>query len=85
MRRDTVETLTSTLVERVQALVKTDEPVHWGHPLLLTTPTSMALNHLAIHQAATEKALLEIAVEVERMAYEIQKLTAQSEAALASA
>ena len=79
-----METLTSTLVERVQALVKTDEPVQWGHPLLSTTPTSLAINHLAMHQAATEKALLEVALAVERMAYEIQKLTAQSEVALAS-
>lgn len=80
-----METLTSTLVERVQALVKTDEPVQWGHPLLSTTPTPMAIGHLAVHQAATEKALLEIALEVERMGSEIQKLTAQSEVVLASA
>jgi hypothetical protein len=71
-----VETLTSTLVERVQALVKPDEAIQWGHPLLSTTPTSMAINHLAIHQAATEKALLELTLEVQRMAYEIQRLTA---------
>jgi hypothetical protein len=74
-----LETLTSALVERVQALVKTDEPVRWGSPLLSTTPTSMAIHHLAVHQAAGEKALLEIALEVQRLAYEIQKLTAQSD------
>ena len=80
-----METLTSTLVERVQALVKTDEPVQWGHPLLSTTPTPMAINHLAVHLAAAEQALLEIALEVERMASDIQQLTARSEVALTSA
>jgi hypothetical protein len=74
-----LETLTGTLVERVQAFVKTDEPVQWGSPLLSTTPTSMAIHHLAVHLAAAEKALLEIALEVQRMAHEIQKLTGQSD------
>jgi hypothetical protein len=72
-----VETLTSTLVERVQDLVKTDDAPQWGSPLLSTTPNSMAIHHLAVHQAAAEKALVELALEVQRMADEIQKLTAQ--------
>jgi len=67
-----VETLTDTLIERVDKLVPArNAPPEWGNPLLSTTPTSRAVRALAVRTEALEKAVREIALEV-------QKLSAQS-------
>ena len=67
-----METLTDTLMERVDNLVHArDVPPEWGNPLLSTTPTSLAVRELAVRTEALESAVREIALEV-------QKLSAQS-------
>ena len=67
-----METLTDTLIERVDKLVPArNAPPEWGNPLLSTTPTSLAVRELAVRTEALEKAVREIALEV-------QKLSAQS-------
>ena len=67
-----METLTDTLMVRVDNLVRVcDAPPEWGSPLLSTTPTSLAIRELAARTEALEKAVREIALEV-------QKLSAQS-------
>ena len=77
-----MQTLTSTLVERVQAFVQNDDdPIEWGSPLLSTTPTPVAIRQLAVQLAGAEKALREIALEVEEMRQEVQHLSAQVTAA----
>lgn len=80
-----METLTSPLVERVQAFVQgNDAPVEWGSPLLATTPAApLAVRLLAAQLAGAEKALRESALEVQRMALEVQELEAQVAAATA--
>jgi len=66
------ETLTETLSDRVDKLVHPrDAPPEWGNPLLSTTPNSLAVAALAARTEALEKAVREIALEV-------QKLSAQS-------
>ena len=66
------ETLTETLSERVDKLVHSREsPPEWGNPLLSTTPSSLAVAALAVRTEALEKAVRELALEV-------QKLSAQS-------
>jgi hypothetical protein len=73
-----VEILTSTLVERVQAFVQNGgEPIEWGSPLLSTTPKPVAVHHLAVQLAAAEKALVDIALDVQALAVQVQKLAAQ--------
>ena len=68
-----METLTDTLIERVNKLVPArDAPPEWGNPLLSTTPTSLAVRDLAVRTEALEIALREIALEV-------QKLSAQND------
>ena len=60
-----------TLVERVDRLVQAGKaPLEWGSPLLLTTPTSLAVRNLAAQVEALENAVREIA-------FEVQKLSAQ--------
>ena len=60
-----MESLSSTLVERVQAFVQPDRsPVEWGSPLLSTTPTPIAIQQLATQLAALQEAMHEIALEV---------------------
>jgi hypothetical protein len=77
-----VEILTSTLVERVQAFVQNgDEPIEWGSPLLSTTPPSAALHQLEVQLAAAEKALVDIVLDVQALAVQVQKLAAQIAAA----
>lgn len=73
-----MELLNNTLVERVQAFVPNrDEPVEWGSPLLSTTPTPAAAHRLGAQLAAAEKALVEIALDVQALALQVQKLAAQ--------
>lgn len=62
------QTLTETLTERVDKLVHThDAPPEWGNPLLSTTPSSLAVATLAARTEALEKAVREIALEVQRL------------------
>jgi len=61
------ETLTGTLLERVDKLVKAS-----AEPILSTTPVSVAVGELAARTEALEKAIREIALEV-------QKLSARSD------
>jgi predicted sugar kinase len=63
-----METLTDTLMERVDNLVHTRHaPPEWGNPLLSTTPTSLAVRELAVRTEALEKAVREIALEVQKL------------------
>ena len=54
------ETLTDTLLERVDKLVQADK-----QPLLSTTPTTDAIRELAARTEALEKAVREIARSLE--------------------
>ena len=57
-----------TLIERVDELVDPlERPLVWGNPLLSTTPTSTAIGDLAVRVEALERAVREIAVEVQRL------------------
>src|SRR5437870_10657971 len=56
------ETLTGTLIERVDTLVQASK-----HPLLSTTPTSVAIGELAVRIEALEKAVREIALELQKV------------------
>ena len=61
-------TVTDTLIERIDELVDPSErPLVWGNPLLSATPTSMAIGDLAVRVEALEKAVREIAVEIQRL------------------
>jgi predicted sugar kinase len=63
-----METLTNTLIERVEELVHArNAPPEWGNPLLSTTPTSLAVRELAVRTEALENAVREIALEVQRL------------------
>jgi len=63
-----LETLTDTLIERVDKLVQAGKPpLEWGSPLLSTTPTSIAVRELAAQTEALEKAVREIALEVQKL------------------
>jgi len=63
---------TDTLIERVDALIRTGkEPLEWGSPQLSTTPASLAVRELAVQVEALESAVREVALEV-------QKLSSQS-------
>ena len=63
-----METLTDTLIERVDKLVQAGKaPLEWGNPLLSTTPTSIAVRELAAQTEALEKAMREIALEVQKL------------------
>jgi hypothetical protein len=64
--RAPLETLTDTLIERVEKLVQANK-----RPLLSTTPTTVAVGEIAARTEALENAMREIALEV-------QKLSAQS-------
>jgi hypothetical protein len=61
-----LETLTDTLIDRVDKLVQASKA-----PLLSTTPISVAVRELATRTEALENAMREIALEV-------QKLSAQA-------
>jgi len=66
-----METLTDTLVARVEKLIETrNAPLEWGNPRLSTTPTSLAIRELAMRTEALQDAVREIA-------HEVQKLSAQ--------
>lgn len=64
--------LTDTLIERVDRLIEASKtPLEWGNPRLSMTPTPLAVRGLAQETSALERAVREIALEV-------QKLSAQS-------
>jgi hypothetical protein len=67
-----LQTLTHTLVEQVDRLVLEAAQ----EPLLSTTPTSIAIRQLAARNDALEKALREIALVVQEIELEVQKLAA---------
>jgi hypothetical protein len=55
-------TLPETLIERVHQLVQANK-----QPLLSTTPTTEAIGELAARTDALEKAIREIALEVQKL------------------
>jgi hypothetical protein len=58
-----LETLTDTLIERVDRIVQAGK-----EPLLSTTPSSVAIRELAARNEALEHAVREIALEVQKLA-----------------
>ena len=66
-----MESLTDTLMERVEKLVPPTKPPHeWGNPALSTTPTPLAIEDLALRLEALENAVREIALEVRNLSNE---------------
>jgi hypothetical protein len=64
----------STLIERVDASLHTgDVPHEWGHPLLSTTPKSVAIQALALQIEGVENAVREIARDVQMLILDVQK------------
>lgn len=60
--------ISQTLVERVNELVQAVEgPAGWGNALASTTPNTLAVADLAMRTQALEKAVLEIALEVQSL------------------
>jgi hypothetical protein len=60
---DRLETLTDTLIERVNNLIEAGT-----EPLLTTTPSSVAIRELAARTEALQNAVREIALEVQEIA-----------------
>jgi hypothetical protein len=60
-------TLTDTLTERVDKLVRPPQPLAWGHPQLSSTPKSMAIRELGARIEALEDAMRAIALEVQKL------------------
>ena len=58
-----METLTNTLIERVDNLIEAGT-----EPLLTTTPPSVAIRELAARIEALQNALREIAIDVQEIA-----------------
>ncbi len=56
------------LVERVNELVPPpNDVIEWGNPLLSSTPVSLAIRELAERTVALEKAVQEIALDLQRL------------------
>lgn len=63
-----METLTDTLMKRVNKLIRPGRPARkWGNPLLSTTPSPIAIQELALRTEALENAVREIALEVQKL------------------
>ena len=63
-----METLTDTLLKRVNKLIRPSRPARtWGNPLLSTTPSPLAIQELALRTEALENAVREIALEVQKL------------------
>ena len=63
-----METLTDTLIERVDKLIQASKaPLEWGSPRLSVTPTPLAIRGLAAETTALEDAVREIALEVQKL------------------
>ena len=61
------EDMTDTLMERVEKLVRSSKrALEWGHPLLSTTPTPVAIHDLGLRIEALEHAVRELALEVQK-------------------
>lgn len=58
-----MNTLVDTLTERVDKLIESQK----GNRLLSVTPTSVAIGELAARSDGLEKAIREIAVEVQKL------------------
>jgi hypothetical protein len=54
-------------MQRVGKLVPPSRKREWGHPLVSTTPTSVAIRDLALRVEALEEALREIALETQKL------------------
>lgn len=62
------QSLTDTLIERVDRLIEASKsPLEWGNPRLSMTPTPLAVRGLAQETSALERAVREIALEVQRL------------------
>ena len=60
--------IAETLVERVNELLQASGQTDgWGHPLSSTTPNTLAIDALALRTQALEKAIHEIALEVQKL------------------
>ncbi len=64
------ESLTDSLTDRVERLLHPSKPLEWGHPLVSTTPTAVAIDDLTRRTGALENALREIALEVQKLSDE---------------
>jgi hypothetical protein len=63
-----VETLTGTLLDRVDKLVQAAKTTgEWGDPRLSVTPPSLAIPQLVAQIEALETAVREIALEVQKL------------------
>jgi hypothetical protein len=71
-----MEQLADTLMERVDRLAHPSKPIEWGDPLLSTTPTSIAIHELAARTQALTAAVRDIALELEKLAGEVDSLRA---------
>jgi hypothetical protein len=69
-----VETLTSALVERVQASIEGNDAPEWDSPLLSKTTTPVAIQELALQLSRAEKALAEVARDVQSIAQQVREL-----------
>jgi hypothetical protein len=68
-----MESLTKTLLERVEELIPAREtPPEWGSALSSSTPRSVALHDLAVRTAALEGAVREIAAALQQIAQEAE-------------
>ena len=61
-KENRLETLTDTLIERIDNLIEAGK-----EPLLTTTTTSVAIRELAARNEALEDAVREIALEVHKL------------------
>jgi hypothetical protein len=54
----------------VKSLLHPSKPLEWGHPLVSTTPTSVAIDELTRRTEALENALREVALAVQKLSDE---------------
>ena len=70
--------LTDTLMERVEKLLPPRKPpLEWGNPRHSTTPTSIAIENLALRTEALEDAVREIALDVRKASDQVPKASDQ--------
>jgi hypothetical protein len=67
-RRLTLETMTDTLIARVEMLVRADRA-----PILSTTPTSAAIAELLSRNEKLEEAVREIATELTQLSTHVER------------
>jgi hypothetical protein len=66
-KRCSAESLSNSLADRLERLLHPSKPLEWGHPLVSTTPTSVAIDELTRRTEALENALREVALEVQKL------------------